>query len=414
MRPTIRTIQDVVAWDLCTGCGACYYACSKGAVTLVDVESVGIRPKFDSAGCASCTECLSICPGNHLDGELATGSAPAHNEFERESGFALEVWEGYATDQELRFRASSGGLLSALALYCLEREHMDFVLHTGMDEAKPWTNKTVQSRSRQELLDRTGSRYAPASPCDGLRSIEESSEPCVFIGKPCDAAAVAMLRKKRPQLDQKLGLVLTFFCAGTPSTQGTLNLMKSLNASSDDVDSLRYRGEGWPGEFKVISSNGGGEKSLSYKESWGRLSHYRPLRCQLCPDGLGRIADISCGDAWERFDHGRDIGRSIAVVRTRRGQEILHKAIAARYVELEPVGASAIHAGQPSQINRSRELFGRLLAMRLLLIPTPQYSGFSLFRIWMQLPFLNKTRTILGTLRRIALRGLRQLAPNPF
>jgi coenzyme F420 hydrogenase subunit beta len=407
----IRNIEDVVRWGLCTGCGACYYACSKSGVALVNVESVGIRPKFDLAACASCTACLSICPGNHLDSELATGHVAMQKDAEYESGPALEVWEGYASDPVLRFRASSGGLLTALALYCIEHDQMQFVLHTGMDDARPWANKTVQSRNRHELLARTGSRYAPASPCEGLRSIEESSRPCVFIGKPCDAAAVAMLRKERPELDRKLGLVLTFFCAGTPSTQGTLDLMESLNMAPDTTASVRYRGEGWPGNFKVVSKNGGGEKSLSYMESWGRLSHYRPLRCQLCPDGLGRIADISCGDAWERFDHGRDIGRSIAVVRTRRGREILHRAMAAKYVELKPVGRAAIHAGQPNQINRNRELFGRMLAMRLLLIPTPRYLGFALFRVWLRLPFFMKARTILGTLRRLVLRGLWRRQP---
>ncbi len=63
---------------------------------------------------------------------------------------------------------------------------MEFVLHTGMDEQQPWTNKTCQSRNRRELMERSGSRYAPASPCDGLEAIEKSSRSCVFIGKPCD------------------------------------------------------------------------------------------------------------------------------------------------------------------------------------------------------------------------------------
>jgi coenzyme F420 hydrogenase subunit beta len=187
--------------------------------------------------------------------------------------------------------------------------------------------------------------------------------------------------------------------------------MKSLNVSPEKVASLRYRGEGWPGKFNVVSNYGGGEKSFSYMESWGRLSHYRSLRCQLCPDGLGRIADISCGDAWERFGQGQDMGRSIAVVRTQRGQQILHRAMAAKYVELEPVGATAIHAGQPNQIARNREIFGRLFAMRLLLIPIPRYLGFSLFRVWMALPFLRKARTIVGSLRRLVLRGLWRRRP---
>jgi coenzyme F420 hydrogenase subunit beta len=202
-----------------------------------------------------------------------------------------------------------------------------------------------------------------------------------------------------------MGLILTFFCAGTPSTRGTLDLVKALDVPLEEVTSLRYRGEGWPGRFKIRSRNGTGEKSFSYVQAWGRLTDYKPLRCNLCPDGLGWVADISCGDAWERLDSGQDAGRSIVVVRTRRGQEILHKAMAAKYVELEPVGASAVVAAQPSQIGRNREIFGRLLGMRLFFIPTPRFVGFSLIRAWWGLPILGKMRTIFGTIRRVVTRG---------
>lgn len=408
----IKNLKDVVDWGLCTGCGACSYACRKQGISLVNIESVGIRPRFDLSACAGCTECLSICPGYSVDGNLAVGrpdgGSPrraAATDADRATGPALEIWEGYASDPEIRFKGSSGGVLSALALYCLERESMEFVLHTGTDQAKPWMNKTVQSRNRGELLGRTGSRYAPASPCDGLGQIEKSSGPCVFIGKPCDTTAVTKLRQERPELDQKLGLVLTFFCAGTPSTQGTLDLVKALDVPLAEVTSVRYRGEGWPGKFKVRAQEAAAEKSFSYEESWGRLTGYRPLRCNLCPDGLGWVADISCGDAWEKLDRGQDSGRSIVVARTRRGQEILHKAMAAKYVELEPVGASAILAAQPNQIGRNREIFGRLVALRSLWIPTPQYRGYSLFRMWVQLPVLHKFRTLFGTARRALQRG---------
>jgi coenzyme F420 hydrogenase subunit beta len=377
---------------------------------LVNIESVGIRPRFDSA-CASCTDCLSICPGYFVDGGLETGKPPKQTQADHEFGPALEIWEGHATDPEIRYHASSGGILSALALYCLERENMEFVLHTGMDEAKPWANTTVRSRTRRELLSRAGSRYAPASPCDGLETIEHSERPCVFIGKPCDCAATAMLRRQRPELDRKLGLVLTFFCAGTPSTKGTLDLMESLAIPQDETNAVRYRGEGWPGRFRVFYDNRTQEKSLSYVDSWGKLAGYRPLRCHLCPDGLGRVADISCGDAWHSFDDGGDAGLSIVVVRTRRGQEILHRAMAANYVQLNSVGASAVLAAQPNLLGRRKEIFGRLLAMRFLLIPTPNFIGFSLFRSWVRIPFITQLRTIAGTTRRIARRGLWRRRP---
>ena len=56
------------------------------------------------------------------------------------------------------------------------------------------------SRTRAELLAATGSRYAPASPCDGLKMIEDAPGPCVFIGKPCDVEGLRLSQAARPTL----------------------------------------------------------------------------------------------------------------------------------------------------------------------------------------------------------------------
>ncbi len=288
---------------------------------------------------------------------------------------------------------------------------MTSVLHVGMNPEIPWTNHTIQSRNREEILSRTGSRYAPSSPCEKLRTVEESESPCVFIGKPCDVAAVDMLRRQRPELDRKLGLVLTFFCAGVPSTNGTLALLNSLDVPIDRIQSVRYRGEGWPGRFKVQYGDSTQVKSYSYEESWGRLTGYRSLRCNLCPDGLGRVADISCGDAWQRYTDNGDVGRSIVIVRTERGRQILERARRANYITLKPLGAREVCVAQRNLLQRRKEIFGRLLGMRLLFVPIPQFVGFSLFRSWIRLPVWQKLRSVLGTIRRLVQRGHWQRRP---
>jgi len=392
----VKNLQDVVDWRLCIGCGACAYASPPGKIELVNLPTAGIRPRILDPGYSG-EECLSFCPGAGVS--APSGSSASRAGAEEEFGAVLEIWVGYAADPDIRFQASSGGILTALALFCIERGGMGSVIHTGKDEEHPWLNRTVQSQSRQQVLDTAGSRYAPSSPCDGLALVEESGLPCVFIGKPCDVAAVAALRKTRPALDRNLGLVLTFFCAGTPSTQGTLDLATAPDSSGRMID-LRYRGEGWPGEFKARWEDGS-EKRISYEQSWGSLTSYRPLRCNLCPDGLGQLADISCGDAWDEYDPKRPSpGVSIVLVRTARGQRILRQAIDAGYITLQPAGPERVLAAQKNLLSRHRELFGRLLALRLLGIPVPRYLGFSLFSGWMGLPPARKLRTIAGTLRR--------------
>jgi len=403
---SIRSLQDVVDWGLCIGCGACYSVCEKGAVELINVEHIGIRPKIKSELCNGCTACLVCCPGNRVDASRDKNERAGMEKDSVLIGPTFDIWEGFSTDPEIRYCGSSGGLLTALSLYCLEKESMKFVLHIGMDTNMPWMNRTVMSRTREELLSRTGSRYAVSSPCDSLKLIEESDRPCVFIGKPCDTAAVQALRKVRPQLDANLGLVLTFCCAGVPSTRGSLDLLEKLDLEKDKISHISYRGNGWPGGFTVCGRDGEKKQFLPYMESWHFLQKYRSFRCKLCPDGLGEVCDLSCGDAWHKYTKDTDDpGLSLVMTRSRHGQEMVRKAMAAGYLTLRRSNSASVIKAQ-GLVERRMEIFGRQLAMKLLMIPTTQFIGFRLLGAWLKAPIMVKIKSFGGTLRRLIQRGL--------
>ena len=245
-------------------------------------------------------------------------------------------------------------------------------------------------------------RYSTSSPCEYLDLIEHSPKPCVFIGKPCDVAAVSALRKTRPLLDAKLGLVLSFFCAGVPSAQAARDFLERNKVARHDIHAVRYRGNGWPGGFSVANTQGATISFTPYLESWDFLQKYRPFRCKLCPDGLGALSDITCGDAWHRYDHTQheNPGLSLMLTRTARGRDLLAKACAAGYLFREPSSAQAVIKAQ-GLVQRRQEIFGRLLAMRLLRIPMTRFQGFQLYKSWAGIPFKVQCTSILGTLRRL-------------
>ena len=402
----IKNLKDVVDWGLCVGCGACYYYCEEKVVALEDIEDVGIRPRFKEDQCGSCYECLTFCPGitvNAHDQSLG-GEGKLKVQDQELIGPYVSIWEGYAADSIIREEASSGGLLSALSLYCLDNKAASFVVHTGAKNDRPWSNETVISRTREDLVSRTGSRYAPSSPCDGLGLIDGKNGPAVFIGKPCDTTAVMELVKTRPALNNNIGLILTFFCAGVPSTRAAVSLLEEHGYDPDRVAKLRFRGAGWPGRFEVTMKDGTIARDLSYMESWSYLAKHRTYRCMICPDGLGERADIACGDAWNRTGDIDGPGISLAIARTSRGHDILLAAQKAGYVELKEVSSKEIILAQ-GLVHRRRECFGRMLAMKLLFIPTPRMKGFHLFRNWWSLPLLRRLRTVVGSLRRLVFRG---------
>jgi len=402
----LRTVKQVAAWRLCMGCGACVYSCKENAISLVDVPELGIRPKVDSVKCKECGDCVEICPGIGISHEpFSSQTIP---DLRRSWGPVLEVWEGYATDAEIRYNGSSGGAATALALYCVEKERTSGVLHIGAKAEAPLQNVPVLSTSREELLMYTGSRYSPAAPCEKLKWIREAGCSYTFIGKPCDVVALRKSQAVDPKLNSNVGLAISIFCAGTPATEGTYNLLDTLSVKPDQVENIRYRGCGWPGMTTIkVNSDPVRTCQISYQESWGKiLSKHIQFRCRICPDSTGEFADISCGDPWYRRPRDDTPGLSLILVRTERGRGILLRAITEGYLDAQQVNVDTLPNSQKALLRRRRNLFGRLFAMRLLCIPTPSYSGFFLLSNWRHLSLFDKVRSILGTVKRIISRKL--------
>ena len=369
----------------------------------------GNRPFLVQDASKETFEALRACPGIELSHNFESNSA--HQNILNQQliegwGPILEVWEGYAADEEIRFAGSSGGVATALALYCLEQKGMSGVLHISADSNTPLTNETVFSKSRSELLSRAGSRYAPASPAESLSLIEDSSNECVFIGKPCDVVAVQNARKLRLHLDKKTGFTISFFCAGVPSTKGTLDLLKNHGITyAKSVRSLRYRGNGWPGSMVADYQDEFGKDmqiNLSYEESWGYLEKYRQWRCYICPDHTGEFSDIAVGDPWYRECSASEPGRSLIVARSMLGLEILREASELGYLRLETKDASLLPRSQSNLLKTRSSLWGRLLVLKIFSVPVPVYTGFCLFSLWIdELNIRGKLQSILGTAKRI-------------
>ena len=407
----IRSIRDVAENQLCLGCGACA-SVQPDEIQMVDDVRAGRRPLVlhDEAGReADTSRGLAICPGVGYRHDVdPDGSISA---LRNTWGPVLELWEGYATHEEARFGGSSGGAATAIALHCLEEEGVAGVLHTAARRDVPYLNETVLSSRAEELLAATGSKYAPASPCDGLDKIVAADGPCVFIGKPCDVAAVSAVRRNDPALDRNLAVTVAIFCAGTPTTNGTFEMLRAMGIENpDDIVSIRYRGNGWPGEAEAVvrTPEGTDRRTLTYDESWGEvLQKHRQWRCYVCADHTGELADIAVGDPWYRDIIPGEPGRSLIVVRTERGRQILHAALRSGAIDARVVAADRLPASQPGLLKVRGAVFGRILASRLLGIPAPRFPSFPMFHVWLHdLSFRDKLRSTLGLLRRAPRKGL--------
>ena len=385
---------------------------------MVDDATHGRRPMLREGRPAAATanRAMAVCPGASLShDELDEYDDALIQELLPGWGPVLELWEGWAADDDLRWAGSSGGGASSLALACLEAQQYHGVLHIAQREDIPILNHTVMSHQRDQLLQRAGSRYAPASPCDRLDLIEQADDPCVMIGKPCDIAAAQRARKLSEKLDANLGLTIGIFCAGTPNLKATMLLLKRLGIDDwTQMQTLRYRGNGWPGHMQATRHHDDDNQPpldrITYAQGWDHiLQKHRQWRCYICPDHTGEFADVSVGDPWYREIEEGEAGSSLFVIRTERGRAAFHAAMASGHIQAKRCEPNILPASQPGLLQTRGSLAARLVTLRLMGAGVPRYRGFELWRFWWStLSLKKKLQSFWGTAKRVFRRGLRQ------
>jgi len=397
MDPITRT----VATNLCTGCGACAGAFA-AAIRMVDDPVNGRRPVVAAtvAGRAAAVQAAHLCAGTGADFTTFPGG----------DGFGpvLAAWEGHAADTEIRHRGSSGGAVTALALFALQRGRVGGVAHIAARKDDPRLNKATISHDRAGLLRGAGSRYAQASPAEALGAIAAGDKAVAFIGKPCDVASVAKAKAADPALVAKLPLTIAIFCAGAPNLVATDRLLDRLGVPKDaTLTNLRYRGNGWPGlmqaRFRAADGTEQTSEGIPYALGWGQiLQAERRWRCRICTDHTGAFADISVGDPWHNPPAGNlDEGRSLIIARSPAGLALIEAALAEGVLVASAQPRDVIATAQPNLVAAQGAVWGRRLAMRAFGLAVPADRGLPLFAAWVALPLRAKLQSLAGTARRI-------------
>ena len=267
------------------------------------------------------------------------------------------------------------------------------------------------SRNRNEILTRNASRYAPAEVFNHIIDIfvADQQETFAFIGKPCDIAALQNFIATYPEYKHKVKYFLAIFCAGMPSYKATEKALATFN-KKEEPQTLRYRGDGWPGYFTATYQDGTSCR-MTYNDSWGKiLGRDLGFRCKICPDGIGLLADIASGDSWNTKDGYPDFteadGKNFCFIRTDKGLKLFKEAEEKGYIVTESLNVNEIQYMQRYQYDRRHLVGWRIAAVQCLTGGILDYRGLGFYRTALK---GNKARGIkdaLGTAKRfIKLRG---------
>lgn len=394
-------LTRVARGALCAGCGACA-GIAPHRISMTLAPPGYLRP-LQTAPLTPEEEALitAVCPGLTQKVRPAPGS---QNDVLWGPFTLMRL--GWASDDTLRHRASSGGALSAILGHLLCSGRVDAIVQNGAHPSLPFANATVVSTNLAEIGTAAGSRYAPSAPLVGLHELARDGRRFAFLGKPCDVAALRALIAERPDYGQVFPVILSFFCAGVPSHDGIRELLEHMGVPEAKLVAFRYRGHGWPGQATATLADGQA-RYISYQESWGKvLSRHLQHRCKICADGTGAAADLVCADAWESDAKGYPVfeerpGVSLIVARTPLGVELLNEAEAAGDIVTDTFDPSRLPSIQPGQRERRRALAARLAGQRLTGRPIPAYRGLHLWAAARQNPLSRNLKNFLGIVRRV-------------
>ena len=66
---------QIVARELCVGCGGCVNACPTQSITMVEAEAGFYYPLIARETCVDCGRCQDVCPALHH--EAYSGQPPS-------------------------------------------------------------------------------------------------------------------------------------------------------------------------------------------------------------------------------------------------------------------------------------------------------------------------------------------------
>lgn len=398
MQKSAETISDVITSGLCIGCGLCE-AVTGGRVAMEMTDYGALRP----AGVDNLTEeeeaiLLAVCPGT------VAMSRPLTSEN------LDDIWGTYSTmryawagDDDVRYKAATGGVLTALGMHLLDTGTVNFVLQVRARQDAPMRSEWVMSETPDEVKKSTGSRYGPTAPLAGFVKALERKQPFAIIAKPCDIGAVHAFSKIDPRVNEYCVARMVMVCGGQSRLTKSQALLTEFEVAEESLSTFRYRGYGNPG-LTTIETEGGCTFQKTYNELWEDEGSWElETRCKLCPDALGEAADIAAADVWPGGGPtGEDEGFNGIIVRSDAGEELVRSAAEAKALTLgDFISPDAFNDFQPHQVRKKHAADARYQGMAEAGLPTIHSDGLRLEELGRNLSSNDRKRQIEGVKTRI-------------
>lgn len=288
----------------CAGCMACVDICSKNAIKIED-NLFTYNAIIDENKCINCNLCHSICQEN--------------NPIELSNPI---LWkEGWAKDENIRKKSSSGGYASAISRAFVRNGG---VVCSCIFQDGEFNFTCVENE--QDIDKLSGSKYVKSNPKGIYKEVTvflKMDRKVLFIGLPCQVAAVKKYTKNNVNL-----YTIDLICHGTPSPKVLDIFLREHGCTLQSIKDISFRSKtkfGLNNEEKRFSVP---TVTDDYLYTFLNSTIYTD-NCYSCKYAtIERTGDLTLGDSWGTTLQ-QDImkkGISLLLCQNDKGKELLEGA----------------------------------------------------------------------------------------
>jgi len=232
-----------------------------------------------------------------------------------------------STDKEILEKAQDGGIATTLMVYALEQGIIDGTIVAGKGD-RPWQPRPFVAMSREDILKAQGTKYNISPQISWLKEATRSFglDKVGVTGVCCQMQAVRKAQLypiNMRDVPDKIAFTVGLFCMENFPYKSMQTLVE--DHAGQNLSSVKKMAIG-KGKFWVYTERGN-VVSLPIK-----VTHkYEQPGCHVCLDYVSNLADISTGSV------GSPDGWSTVFIRTKKGNEVWSKAVAAGLFETKPI-----------------------------------------------------------------------------
>jgi coenzyme F420 hydrogenase subunit beta len=350
-----KNVSFVSEDNMCTGCGICAAVCPHNVISMVVDEAKGVyQSSVNLETCTDCTICLKSCP------PLTWSNKPKTDNYNESIGDYKSAYAAYSTNEDIRLNSASGGFITTLLIYLLEKKMITGAVVVKRDEMNPLISKPFVATTVDEIKNAKGSKYSPVKFDEIVKEIIDGNfTNLAVVGLPCHIEAIGKAEKKNKKLKDKIKYKISIVCGQAPSFLGYEYIAKKFGIQTDEITELKNRGDGWPGYMQIQTKDKNIKVPYGSKYSMGTVLSsplFTPLACQMCADSVGFEADVSVSDAW--LDKYMDDTQGINLILTKNEEidTIVKQMSKDKYITLIDENVEDFIKANKSVINNKSKL----------------------------------------------------------